>query len=70
VRHCYTITVPATIVRLDCSAESVLAVCAVCGWRDGPTSKHTARVLAAAHRAAEHPAQARSWAVRLTAAVV
>lgn len=55
------------IVRLDCSAETAVAVCSLCSWRDGPTSAFTARTLATAHRNAEHPAQARSWAVRTAA---
>ena len=57
------------IVRLDCSAETVVAVCSLCSWRDGPTTGHTARALATAHRVAEHPGQAASWAARTAAAV-
>jgi hypothetical protein len=56
------------IVRLDCSAETVVAVCSLCAWRDGPTTRHTAARLATAHRVAEHPGQAASKAVRALAA--
>jgi hypothetical protein len=63
VRCCYTCRVR-VIVRLDCSAETAVAVCALCPWREGPTSAHTARVLGTAHRIAAHPGQAQSWATR------
>ena len=43
------------ITRLDCSAETVVAVCSLCSWRDGPTTRPTAARLATAHRVTEHP---------------
>ena len=42
------------VTTLDCSAVTVVAVCAACPWRVGPTNRATAARLATAHRLAEH----------------
>jgi len=55
---------PRLVVRLDCSAETALAVCQRCRWRAGPTTRETARVLADRHRDAVHPGAAASRAAR------